>query len=343
MTEEIIHQLNISGPGMEQRFVIPPGITTIGRQDNNNLVLVHPLISRRHAEIVCTDDACTITDLGSMHGTMVNRERLEPNTPVTLSSGDVVEIGAFRMVYEGATSSEPVIEPELPSGEVDEPVVEDTAVSPPEPPTQPTTPPPAQTPPSVQSWPSTEYLPIVPPPPPPQPSTNGHPTFTLPAGLSLSNSSYLNYLPDIYRTEYNNFIARFLALLESILAPIEWNVDNFDLFLDPTTAPAGFLPWLANWFDLRFDHTWSEEEQRVLLEEAYLIYRRRGTAWALQRVLEIYTGKTIEIDDQNRNLDNLTFSVRVGASEREMNRTAIETIINANKPAHTNYSLLFIS
>ncbi|MFQ5433578.1 MAG: FHA domain-containing protein, partial [Anaerolineae bacterium] len=80
MAQEIIHQLKISGPGIDQTFVIPPGITTIGRQDTNQLVLIHPLVSRRHAEIVCADDACTIADLGSMHGTMVNRERLESNT-----------------------------------------------------------------------------------------------------------------------------------------------------------------------------------------------------------------------------------------------------------------------
>lgn len=346
MAQEIIHQLKVTGPGIDQTFEIPPGITAVGRQDTNHLVLVHPLVSRRHAEIVCADNACTITDLGSMHGTMVNRERLEPNTPTPLNSGDVIEIGAFRMVYEGAADTEPeiIIEDESASEEVDESVVEEeeTAVSPPETPPQPVESPPTQTPPPVRVRDTTTYTPgII--APLPKPATNGHTKFSLPAGLSLTNSSYLNFLPDIYRTGYNNFIARFLALLESILAPIEWNVDNFDLFLDPATAPAGFLPWLANWFNLSFDHTWNEEKQRRLLEEAHLIYRRRGTAWALQRILEIYTGKIIEIDDQNHNLDALTFVVKIAASERELSRSAIEQIINANKPAHTNYSLLFIS
>ena len=70
----------------------------------------------------------------------------------------------------------------------------------------------------------------------------------------------LSYLPGIYHTE---FMSHFLAIFEAVLFPVEWQIDNFDLFLDPGTAPRNFLPWLANWFDIVFDSTWSEAQQRA--------------------------------------------------------------------------------
>jgi P2-related tail formation protein len=99
---------------------------------------------------------------------------------------------------------------------------------------------------------------------------------------------------------------------------------------------------LANWFELRFDSSWSETAMRTALQEAHLIYRRRGTAWAMQRLLEIYTGTSVQIEDDNENLEDFTFSVRISASANEVNRNAIEQLINANKPAHTSYDLLFV-
>ncbi len=125
------------------------------------------------------------------------------------------------------------------------------------------------------------------------------------------------------------------------MTPIEWNVDNFDLYLNPRTTPAGFLPWLANWFSISFDSTWSEAQRRLLLSEAHEIFARRGTRWALARVLEIYTGKEPEILDQEEKEDPFTFMVRLPVTEKEFQRNLIEQIVDANKPAHTNYKLEF--
>ncbi|MCA9875935.1 MAG: phage tail protein I [Anaerolineales bacterium] len=361
MFDEVVHQVQISGPQMDQTYLLPPGKTTIGRQAGSDLVFVHPLVSRHHAELTCTADTCQITDLGSTHGTLLNHVPLEANQPVTLNPGDLVEIGAFRLEYEkvgvglAETPEEAPTAVEVEEGSKEEAVEKETAVPPP----TSASPPPAAPAPvlsapprPVQDWPTAEYVPLAPVgdgsgrngrgPGAAEPVEEPF-FFTLPPGLSLTHSRYLEYLPDIYRAGgEKSFMVRFLALLESILAPLEWTVDNFDLFLDPKTAPVGFLPWLANWYDLTFDESWDEAAQRTLLTEAYLIYRRRGTAWALRRLLEIYTGRTVEIDDQNVNLDDFTFAVRIAGSEREMSRTAVERLINANKPAHTSYTLQFI-
>lgn len=361
MFEPVIHQVEISGPQMDQMWALPEGATTIGRQETNDLVFIHPLVSRKHAELVVSANTCKLMDLGSTHGTQLNREIIAPETAVSLNPGDVIEIGAFRLVYQRTDVGG--AEPEAKADPVAEVVDEEdvggeTAVSEPPPaptPTpaatqpKPTTPPkPTPTPISpVQSWKTASYAPLSSgggsgSGDNGSPTPNGHnEPFELPPGQSFTYSRYLEYLPEIYRTNGETFMPRFLALLESILAPVEWTGDNFDLFLDARTAPEGFLSWLANWYELTFDPTWSETAKRTVLLEAHLIYRRRGTAWGLQRLLQIYTGAEVQIEDQNENLENFTFSVRIAASARDISRAAIERLVNANKPAHTSYDLIF--
>ncbi len=360
---QFTHEFKITGPQMALTFVAPEGETTIGRTKDNDLEFVHPLVSRRHARLIATPELCQVVDLNSTHGTMVNRLRIEPQRPVDLEPGDVVEIGAFRMVYEQIALVSPVMmaepepEPEplsevLPEepeaagadqvivdesaadGEAAE-VVEgeegETAVS-------------STTRPAETGILTSAYAPVPPKPPLPPPlpeatEPNGH--YSLPPGLSFSYSRYLKYLPEIYHAGPESFLTRFLALLESILAPIEWNIDNFDLYLDSKTSPLSFLPWLADWFVMTFDESWSEASRRQLLAEAQHIYPRRGTVWALRRILEIYTGVEPDINDQGRSLEPFTFTVRFPLREQQVNRLSIERIINANKPAHTNYSLIF--
>jgi phage tail-like protein len=135
---------------------------------------------------------------------------------------------------------------------------------------------------------------------------------------------------------------RFLGIFEAILTPIEWQIDNFDLYLDPGTAPVGFLPWLASWFDVAFDPSWDEVQRRQLLREAHRIYARRGTKWALSRVLEIYTGKTPTIVDADEDLAPFTFKVTLPFSAARSERAMVERLIDVHKPAYALYELEFV-
>lgn len=358
MAEEFTHQLTVTRPDGSETLTIPAGTITIGRQVGNDLLLEHPLVSRQHVRLECTAEACHITDLGSSNGTTVDDEKLTPQVPVPLAPGTVVKIGPFQLAYDrvpvepAEADAKPEPEAELPpEPAVEEPAVEEPVAEGPEAEEPAAVEPPLQEDESDQDViteepveePVSGEMAAPPPPPPPTPPPSGpeRPSgngFFMPPGLSRYSRYYLDYLPGIYHTE---FMSRFLALFESILKPIEWNVDNFDLFLDPETAPADFLPWLANWFELAFDDSWSEEQRRTLLAEANQIYARRGTKWALSRTLEIYTGRTPQIDDQDEDLDPFTFSVDVPVPERELKRALVERIIDMNKPAHAIYKLRF--
>lgn len=68
---------------------------TIGRQSDNDLVIPDPGVSRHHAEIANEGGTCTIRDLGSTNGTVVNGTVVREHR---LQDGDRVTLG--RTVVE---------------------------------------------------------------------------------------------------------------------------------------------------------------------------------------------------------------------------------------------------
>ena len=64
---------------------------TLGRQGDNDLVLLDSRISRRHARILKDSQGYLLEDAGSRHGTFVNGERI--TAPRRLQSGDQISLG----------------------------------------------------------------------------------------------------------------------------------------------------------------------------------------------------------------------------------------------------------
>lgn len=315
MAQNFIIQLKIEGPNMSETMALPVGSSMIGRQKGTDIHLPSPMISRRHAQLDVTDNGCTVTDLDSANGTELNGQPLAGNVPTVLNHRDVLEIGPFTVTYEQIPIAPAKPEPK-PKAK-------------PKPPAKPKS--------------ERKAKPKIKASPAPPPSFFVEPTYLpeydkAPPGLSMDDSRYLEYLPSSY---HSDFMARFLALFESILGPIEWGANNFDIFLSPRTAPVGFVPWLASWFDLEFDSTWTESQKRILLSEAHQLFARRGTKYSLSRILEIYTGEKPVIEDLQEEQDAFIFTIRLPVSEDVVDRKLIERMIDANKPAHTSYQLLF--
>ncbi len=341
MADEVVHRLIIEDPEGGTRTVdVPVGITTLGRQTGNDLVLEHSQISRRHAQFISTKTECEIHDLGSSNGTSVNGKKIEPKAPVLLNPGDTIKIGGFILTYE-AIEKQPAVEKRA---------VEEAEKKLPEPEAEPDSPKePEEHVKEEEAAPvkkKTQRLPSRPPagrapPPPPDAfeleAMHAPPPFGLP-GLSTKSSRLIHFLPGIY---HEDFMERFLALFESILLPIEWNIDNFDLFLDSSTAPLSFLPWLARWYEIAFDPTWTEGQRRTLLKDAHWIYAKRGTKQALARLIEIYLGEPPEIEDQSEDLEAYTFRISIPARKRDINPELIEALVDASKPAYTSYTVKY--
>jgi pSer/pThr/pTyr-binding forkhead associated (FHA) protein len=80
----------------------------IGRGRQATLVLPHPLVSRRHCEIVEHQGFLLVRDLGSLNGTFVDQHRIEQKI---LPPGGLLTLGTitFRAVYEVAGADSPPI------------------------------------------------------------------------------------------------------------------------------------------------------------------------------------------------------------------------------------------
>jgi pSer/pThr/pTyr-binding forkhead associated (FHA) protein len=86
-------------------------VTSIGRNNDNTVILDDENVSRRHAEIKYIDGKLHITDLGSSNGTIIKGVAIEPDTPWLLTEKDVVSIGGYMLtLIPGIIIQSPVTE-----------------------------------------------------------------------------------------------------------------------------------------------------------------------------------------------------------------------------------------
>ncbi len=160
-------------------------------------------------------------------------------------------------------------------------------------------------------------------------------------GLELGeeHSRLLDYIPGIY-TEHA-FLDGFLRLFESIMDPLDRQIDNLHAYFDPRLTPADWVPWLSTWVDLVLDENWPVSARRELLRRAAELYRRRGTASGLRDYLAIFLGvePTIVEDGTDDNPFHFSVVIRVANPER-VDQERVRRIIEEEKPAHTIYSLV---
>jgi hypothetical protein len=87
------------------RTILGMNTLTIGSTSDNQLVLRDDSVGSRHAEIRPEGQGHGIIDLGSNTGTFVNGQRVYPNIPQMLQSGDSVRIGNMTLTYEMTSGS----------------------------------------------------------------------------------------------------------------------------------------------------------------------------------------------------------------------------------------------
>ncbi|MGV9825476.1 MULTISPECIES: glycogen accumulation regulator GarA [unclassified Gordonia (in: high G+C Gram-positive bacteria)] len=84
------------GPNAGSRFLLDQPTTSAGRHPDSDIFLDDVTVSRRHAEFRLNETEFQVVDVGSLNGTYVNRE---PVDSATLTNGDEVQIGKFRLVF----------------------------------------------------------------------------------------------------------------------------------------------------------------------------------------------------------------------------------------------------
>ncbi|MBE9592207.1 MAG: phage tail protein I, partial [Proteobacteria bacterium] len=107
-------------------------------------------------------------------------------------------------------------------------------------------------------------------------------------------SSYLRYLPAVYQEHLGSkeFLERFLSIFETVFYDLETEISQVFKHFDADTVPQEFLAWLASWLNLALEEEWPEEKKREFIQQASLLYKRKGTPDGIRKFIEIYTGKT---------------------------------------------------
>lgn len=110
--------------------------------------------------------------------------------------------------------------------------------------------------------------------------------------IEYPGTDWMARLPKVFSADPAgaDFLFRYLSLPDGVLADIDARAAQRDLLLEPLSAPAEALSWIASLFGLALDKRWSEASRRQLLSEVTCLWRRRGTLGALTRMLEIYLG-----------------------------------------------------
>ena len=84
------------GPKAGSRYGLDTDVVTIGRHPDSAIFLDDITVSRRHAEVHRSGVEFSVTDVGSLNGTYVNRQRIESTV---LADGDELQVGKFKLVF----------------------------------------------------------------------------------------------------------------------------------------------------------------------------------------------------------------------------------------------------
>lgn len=174
--------------------------------------------------------------------------------------------------------------------------------------------------------------------------------------------SSLNFLPAVYQSDpaSRQLLDRLLSLYDTIWGEIETEAEDLPRLLDPRGAPPEFLPWLASWFDLALEQSWSVAQLRAFIGEAVELFRWRGVIRGLRRLLQLHTGlpePMPRIVENYRGLANaglqnwlgsppqgdipnhFTILLPAKAMVTPDQRRALTQLVDRFIPAHTHYTL----
>ena len=101
-----------SGRFQGQKLAMNRTVISIGREEDNDIWLDDETSSRYHAELAWDAEQVYITDCDSLNGVLLNGRRIRGT--LVIKSGDLLEIGSHRFVFESAERPIPLAEQDDP-------------------------------------------------------------------------------------------------------------------------------------------------------------------------------------------------------------------------------------
>jgi hypothetical protein len=97
------------GDEIKGQWTLAKPVTSIGRWEDNDLVIQDRWVSRHHAEVRREKDRYVLHDLGSKNGTLINGKRI--SAPAALADGDQIQVTpliTLTFVDYGSTAPLPI-------------------------------------------------------------------------------------------------------------------------------------------------------------------------------------------------------------------------------------------
>lgn len=180
--------------------------------------------------------------------------------------------------------------------------------------------------------------------------------------LTIASRNIIQFLPSMYQK--GDFLKRFLWIIQHIQNDASLKLDAINEYFNPWLAPAEFIDWVASWFNLDIGSIDDDFKRRQLLANAIKLYRWRGTAYGMEKLLEATTGICPEIHENEftgehyyfegeRPVDQIILDIDtkgtffevyfpVQAEEiRSDVKSFIHRIVQREKPAHTKAYVTF--
>ncbi len=110
---------------------------------------------------------------------------------------------------------------------------------------------------------------------------------------------FMNTFPEIYRSR-NSIFHRYISIFSSRYDDFGEKIETVDRFLDIDTAGIELLEEYARWLGIRPDMSFKEDILRELIKNAYELNRRKGTAWAIRKIVKIVTGYSCKVYERSQ-------------------------------------------
>jgi phage tail-like protein len=158
-------------------------------------------------------------------------------------------------------------------------------------------------------------------------------------------------LPALYADD--SFAQRLCQGLDEVLAPVLSTLDCLPAYLDPATAPADLVEWLAGWVGVAIAPGMPDRRRRQLVAAAAELYVWRGTLTAIRDIVELSSGQVPVISESGgtswsqdphaplpgRAEPELVVGLRAGS---DVDQARLAALIDAFVPAHVPWRLEFL-
>ena len=96
------------GPQPGKVYLLLTDAVTIGRDPMADISLNDPEVSRQHLRLTRTASGYVVEDMGSTNGTFIDGEKLDADTPLSLTGGQTISMGSgVTVLYQTPAPEEP--------------------------------------------------------------------------------------------------------------------------------------------------------------------------------------------------------------------------------------------